>query len=165
MSSTDRIKAGLLSIISHVLQPTDYHAMYPARVVLQTEGGLLEVVPDDPRLVGITNVPIRYGIPCVTAKIRPGSRVLIQFENGNPKCPVATVWDSASVEHVIIAPDKTYLGGNSDDAWPIARVGDMVECYLTVAEVLAAVAPGATPPAVLKLPGMIQTGATKGFSA
>lgn len=165
MNSSDRIKEGLLRIVSHVLRPTDYHAMYPARVVSQTDGGLLEVVPDDPRLKGMNNVPIRYGIPCVTATIRKGSRVLIQFENGNPKTPVATLWDAASVEKIIVAPDKLYIGTGGGDAWPIARMGDMVECYLTVSEIAAALAPGATPPAVIKLPGMIQTGATKGFSS
>lgn len=129
MNSSDRIKDSLIKLVTHILKPTDYHALYPARVVAQTPEGLLDVVPDDTRLAGITNVPIRYGIPCVAAKVRKDSRVLIGFEGGNPKKPVATLWDVASVEHIIIAPDKVYLGGNAN-AQPIARLGDAVECLM-----------------------------------
>lgn len=164
MSSSDRIKDSLLRIVSHVLRPTDYHAMYPARVVSQTSEGLLEVQPEDARLKGMGNIPIRYGIPCVNARIRKGSRVMIEFENGNPNAPVATVWDTASVEKLVVAPDKLFIGTDGGDAWPIARMGDMVECYLTVPEVAKAVLVP-NPTGVIKLPGMITSGATKGHSA
>jgi hypothetical protein len=142
--------------------------MYPARVVLQNADGLLEVVPDDTRLPGITNVPIRYGIPCVSAKIRAGSRVLIGFENGNPKAPVATVWDTASVESIVVAPDKTYIGGDSDEAHPIARVGDMVECLMPPLCPVTGTVGGAPFVGMITIVdvvmGTITSGASKGFS-
>ena len=126
---SDRVKSGLRKVIEHFLRPTDYHALYPGKVAAQNADGNLDIVPDDSRLPGLQDVPLRYGIPCVTAKIREGSRVLVGFENGNPKAPVATVWDTASIEHIIIAPDKVYLGGNGN-AQPVARLGDAVECLM-----------------------------------
>lgn len=165
MSASDRIKGRLLDIIQHVLKPTDYHALYPARVVSQTPGGLLEVIPDDTRLSGMT-VPIRYGIPCVTAKIRKDSRVLIGFEGGNPKKPVATLWDAADIEQIIIAPDKLFIGSDGGNAWPIARQGDYIECLLPPVMPVAGTLSGAPFSGVLTIidpvVGVISSGAAKG---
>ena len=127
---SDRIKNGLMSIVRHMLKPTDYHAMYEAKVLSQNSSGNLDLQPSDTRLPAMTDVPIRYGIPGISAAVRAGSYVMVQFEGGNPSRPVATVWNSASVEYVVIGADKTYIGANDSDAYPIARVGDIVECLM-----------------------------------
>lgn len=105
------------SIVTRVLgERLDFLALYPARVVVQNLNGTLDVQPDDARLPSMQSVPIRYGVPGVTAKVAAGGRVLIGFENGDPSRPVATLWDSASTTiqfHGRLAP--------------IGRVGDRVQ--------------------------------------
>ena len=165
---SDRVKNGLQKVIQCFLRPTDYHALYPAKVVSQNAAGNLDVTPDDARLPGMQDVPVRYGIPCVSATIREGSRVLIGFENGNPKHPIATVWDTASVEYIIVAPDKVYLGGNGGDAQPIARLGDAVECLMPPVVPVVGTLSGAPFSGVLTIVdpivGIISSSGSKGYS-
>lgn len=163
---SDRVKRGLISLVQHLLRPTDYHAMYPARVESQNDAGNLDLVPDDSRLPGMTNVPIRYGIPGVTASVKTGSRVMIQFEGGDPSKPVATVWDASAVEYLIVGADKTYIGEKSDDARPIAREGDTVMSFLPPVMPIAGTLSGAPFVGVLTitqpLVGIITSGASMG---
>lgn len=166
--SSDRVKRGLVKLVQHLLRPTDYHAMYPARVESQNDEGNLDVVPDDSRLPGMTNVPIRYGIPGVTASVKTGSRVIIQFEGGNPQKPVATVWDASAVEYLIVGAEQTYIGEKSNDAKPIAREGDTVMSFLPPKMPIAGTLSGAPFVGLLTvaqpLLGIITSGASMGYA-
>lgn len=126
-------KAWFLALVESVVRRTDYHALYPAKIVAQTADGLLELQPDDPRFPGMTGVPIRPGIPGVSVKVDSGKRVLVGFEGGDPRRPVATLWEADSVKELVITgtvkvtvncPDVR-LG--DDSGAPIARLGDIVE--------------------------------------
>src|SRR5947199_8556008 len=75
----------------------DYLASYPATAVTQNGDGTLEIQPDDSRLPSLSSVPIRYGVPGVSAQIANGGRVLLAFAGGDPAKPIATVWESSSV--------------------------------------------------------------------
>ena len=94
-------------------QRLDFLAAYPARAVLQNADGTLELVPDDSRLPTYKKVPIRYGVPGVTATIAAGARVLLEFAGGDPRKPIATVWESASVTAITFAGTTVNLGGPS----------------------------------------------------
>lgn len=87
----------LTSIIESVLSKTDYHALYPCRVVQQNGDGTLDLKPDSRRLSGLSHVPIRLGLPGATVKVDSGARVLLGFENGDPATPVATLWESPAL--------------------------------------------------------------------
>ena len=93
MNTIDLIRA----IVSRVLgDRLDYLALYPARVVVQNDDGTLDLQPDDARLPAMQRVPIRYGVPGVTATAAPGSNVLVGFEAGDPARPVAMLWEVSS---------------------------------------------------------------------
>jgi len=118
--SADRLKAVLEAIVTRVLQRVDYLAMYPSTVILQNADGSLELKPDNPKLAGMSKVPIRYGVPGVRAEVPAGARVAIEFEDGDPSKPIATVWDPDSGVTTLIFDDGTA---------PIARMGDIVNVF------------------------------------
>lgn len=153
-------KAWFLALVESALRRTDYHALYPARIVAQDAAGLLELVPDDSRIPGMTGVPIRPGIPGVSVKVAPGARVCVGFEGGNPSRPVATIWEASAVKELRITgtakitidcPD-VHLG--SDGGAPIARLGDVVEVlFPNIAAVSGTVG---VPPATQPFAGIVQ---------
>lgn len=156
-------KAWLLAIVEAALERTDYHAEYVARVVAQGSNGLLSVVPDDKRIPPMVDVPIRYGVPGISAKVESGARVLIGFEGGDRRRPIATVWESAALTElritsttkvVLTCPDVSI--GDEDGA-PLARVGDSVDIVFDAAAIPPAIANGG----ILQAVGVISSGATK----
>ncbi len=128
----DRITAAWQRFVESVIGPRiDYLASYPSRVVAQASDGSLEVVPDSPRVPGMVGVPIRYGIPGVTAKVAAGARVNVAFDGGDPASPVATMWEpdglleinvTASTKITVNAPSVILGTGER----PVACVGDPV---------------------------------------
>lgn len=117
----DRVKQGLLSLVSSAVSPTDFHALYPSRVVAQNADGTLELRPDSSRMPDMSGVPIRFGLPGTAAKVAAGARVLLGFENGDQQRPYAGAWDAA-------APTELRLGGT--DASQAAVHGDELKAQL-----------------------------------
>jgi hypothetical protein len=101
-------------IEAHTGNRIDYSRMYPARVLAQSGDGSLELLADNPKVrgTGVTQVPIRHGLPGVTVKVNPGARVLLFFEGGDPKEPAAALWpDGSSCSEIAIkAPTVTIDG-------------------------------------------------------
>lgn len=157
-------KSWLLAIVESALERTDYHASYVARVVSQDDAGLLSVVPDNKRLPAMVGVPIRYGVPGISAKVESGARVLIGFEGGDRRFPIATVWESAAMTELrITATTKVVLTcpdvslGDEDGA-PLARVGDPVDVVFDVSAIPTAIASGT---GILVAVGVISSGAQR----
>jgi hypothetical protein len=103
LSRTAREVAAVIE--SQVGNRLDYSRLYTAKVIKQAFDGALEVLADDPKVRGngITRVPIRHGVPGMSVKVANGSRVMIFFENGDPKAPAAALWpDGSSVREVVI---------------------------------------------------------------
>lgn len=115
----DDAATALEGLVRHLTAHVDYFGQYAARVVSQNVDGTLELEPDDARLPGFSNVPIRYGVPGVEASLAPGARVFVAFEAGNPAKPVATVWESSSLVSLRVAGSVI----------PVARIGDTAGPY------------------------------------
>lgn len=75
----------------------DYLGAYPCVAVTQNGDGTLELQPDDARLPPLSSVPIRYGVPGVSATVANGGRVMVEFAGADPAKPFASVWESASI--------------------------------------------------------------------
>ena len=84
------------------------------------------MLPDNAALkgTGLTNVPIRTGIPGAKATVAPGAKCLLGFEEGDPQKPYVALWG----ENVVIS--LAFANG----VLPIARQGDSV--------IVAGVTPG-----------------------
>lgn len=90
------------AVIRRALRRVDYLALYPSRVVSQSASGLLDLVPDDPRVPSCGGVPIRGALPGVTVTVPAGARVLLGYEGGEPSRPVATLWDAATATRLTV---------------------------------------------------------------
>jgi hypothetical protein len=108
-----------------------YHKHYPCSVQGQ-DGMTLDLLPDDEAIRGpggLQGVPIRHGLPGVSVMVKPGARVLLGFEAGDPRKPYASLWESdpGVVLAVMLPGDKR----------PIARKGDSVLVFINPAVPIA----------------------------
>lgn len=110
----------LRSFIRAVTRDTLYLRNYVAVVQRQHSNLSLDLLPDDERVrgTGLSQVPIRHGLPGVEVRVVVGSRVLLGFEDGDPRKPYAHLWDPSAIEEI------RFDGG----AASVARVGDIVVC-------------------------------------
>jgi hypothetical protein len=131
--SADRGIFGLIrDVVRHAIAPLDFYATYHGRVVSQAADGTLEVEPDDGRLPGMTGLPIRHGIPGVSVKVAPETKVDITFENGDRRRPIVSGFEKDSLlEIVVTATTKVTVNcptiSLGEDGLPAARQGDTVE--------------------------------------
>lgn len=139
----DRIKAGLAAFVRAQFPRLDHFAAYWSRVVSQNGDGTLELIPDDPRIPGRSNVPIRYGVPGVKATVSPGARVLLEFAGGDPSKPFATVWESAAVTEIVVA-SGTKGAARVDDTAKAATA--MATWMAAVETAINGIAPGSISP-------------------
>jgi hypothetical protein len=110
-----RLFDGLRRWLRKATARMDTLALYPARVVSQNADGTLEVKPDSDRLPGLSRVRIKAGLPGVLVRVASGARVVIAFEEGDPRLPVATLWEDAKLTDLRIGGERG-----------VARVADSV---------------------------------------
>jgi hypothetical protein len=109
----DRLKAALAAFVRSVTSRLDYLALYSCKVLSQNGDGTLELQPDDARLPGLSKVPIRIGVPGVDVKVTPGAKVLLGFAGGDPRQPIAALFDKDSLKEITVtsATKVTITGG------------------------------------------------------
>jgi hypothetical protein len=112
----DRVKAGLVKLVLGLVARTDYHALYPAKVVAQNADLTLELQPETAKLPALSKVPIAVGIPGAKVKMAAGAQVLLGFEGGDPKRPKAMLWGESTIVEL------TLNGGTRN----VAHVGSTV---------------------------------------
>lgn len=101
--SNERLRRALTNVINGI-KPLDYYAFYSAVTIGDTDGDTVDIRPNDTRFPreGLTEVPIKWGIPGVKAKVASGTRCYFGFEGGNPTLPVVTGWDWSSTSAIEI---------------------------------------------------------------
>lgn len=106
----------LKAIIRWVMRDVKYHKHYVATVQRQL-GDAVDLLPDDPEIrgTGLSNVPIMYGLPGVSATVAPGTKMTLFFENGDPTKPRAAMWEGG---HITLSFNNGVL--------PVCRVSDTV---------------------------------------
>jgi hypothetical protein len=119
----DRLKEAFAKLVREIMSKVDYYALYPSKVVKQDANGNLELQPEDSRIAAPTGVPIRLGIPGAKVEVQPGGRVLLGFENGDPRFPVALLWGAATVQKFELNANEIILNGGTHK---VARDGDAV---------------------------------------
>lgn len=107
----------LARFIRFVMRDTTYLGQYVAEVHGQDADGLLSLLCDDPKFKGegINGVRIKVGIPGFKVKVPNGARVLLGWENGDPKKPYAALFDPNSVTEIQFA----------DGTQAVSRQGDL----------------------------------------
>lgn len=144
----------LQTLIRRALSKVDYYKAHGARVVSQSsDKHHVDLIPDDPNLPHMQDVPIRHGFPGVKFTIRSGARVRVWFDDGDPAKPFVGLWDAGDVE------DVAFAGGTSK----VALVGSPVLIVIgaaAVAQIAKAVAAPTGAPSIT-VAGHILAGAAK----
>jgi hypothetical protein len=128
----DRMKGPLLAIVTAIVRRfTDPLAWYPGSVVRTEAGGQLEVKLDGDLMPTITGVQLRSGLAGRGQKLVDGARVLLFYEGGDMRRPVALPFDPAALdEETITARTKvafdTPLVSLDPQGRDSARLGDLV---------------------------------------
>ena len=153
--NSDRLKGSLEAFVRIVLTRIDALAWYPAKVVTQHADQTLDVKPDEKRLPSMSHVPLRYALPGLSVKVQGGARVLVGFEGGDLRHPIATLWEGEGLQEI------AFDGGTQ----PVARVGDTVSLSIPPGTSLTGLLSGqpftGTFMAPVQLTGTILTGNTK----
>lgn len=112
MPAWDRVKQAFFSAVRASAPRAAYTGFYRGVVVSQT-GQTVDVKLDDPRLPGMSALPIQVGLPAATVEVAAGARMLLAFENGDPAKPVALLWEGAQARRISLPADLLELGGES----------------------------------------------------
>lgn len=93
----------------------DQLAFYRAEVkACASDGSTVDLQPEDSRIKGHQQVPVRTGVPGLVAVVQPGAIVHLGWIGGDPSKPVAVpIWESATTTKLVLAATTVYLGAES----------------------------------------------------
>jgi hypothetical protein len=118
------------SLVRHFIgDRVDRLALYAATVIGQNADGTLELQADNPRIGSPSSVPIRWGIPGLTATVPAGARCYLTFAEGDPTKPIVVAWEAGTALGIVLA------GGSHG----VARTTDAVGAATAMATWIAAV--------------------------
>jgi hypothetical protein len=93
MPVMDRLKEAFRSLSRSTARPP-YAGPSRAKLVQQAANlRRVDVVPDTSDLPPMANIPLKVGIPGLDITLPNGELVQVQFEDGRPDRPFATLWD------------------------------------------------------------------------
>lgn len=152
----DRLKGALVAFIETLVRRrTDYLGHFWGTVVRTDAGGRVEVKLDNEARPPVTAVVLRAGIPGVELKVEDGCRVLVSWEGGDPRRPIARPWDEAGLKEVrVSASVKATINAPSvvldeDTGRKVARLGDLVSVGGPTTLISLVPLPGNVAPGVL----------------
>jgi hypothetical protein len=158
MPDLDRLFGALTRLVNAVVCRVDYYAVRRAKVISQASNGNLEVVLDGSVAPMDVQVPVR-GLPGVAVKVAKGARVLITYEDGDPRQPIATLFEPSSLtELTVTASTKVTVNAPdvrlADGTGRVVRDGDIVLVPTAgtpgpITLVAAMVTPPVLPPGIL----------------
>lgn len=119
-------------------QPPDLMrlGLYRSTVVsCAADGSACDVQPEDSRIAGAKNVPVRVGVPGLTAIVRQGAIVLLGWERGDPSRPYCVpAWEpGAPVTKLAFSANTIELAGNSSAAILDTLLADLSAALGTIA--------------------------------
>ena len=94
MGVMDRLTERLFSVARAALAGSDYVGTFRAKL-LKGHPNLrrVDVQPDSPDLPPLTNIPLKVGVPGIEVTLPSGHIIQVQWEDGRPDRPFATLWD------------------------------------------------------------------------
>jgi hypothetical protein len=119
----DRLLGPLRSLIRGATARVDYYALYSAVVNVDKGDETCDLTPEDSRLPSMQSIPKLYGVPGLTSTLKPGAKVLLCFQNGDPGRPAIVLFGSSVPAKVSAQGDAVNLAGDPGAA-AVGRVGD-----------------------------------------
>jgi len=103
----DLLVAGLRALVREELRPTAWHPQLSGQVVQQRADGTLDVLLDDRRLPPLTSVRYAVPVPGAQLSVPAGARVALAFAGGDPRYPVAQLYEPGSASRAAARVDDT----------------------------------------------------------
>lgn len=140
----DRTSQGAAAFVASLSPRRLYLAQYPGVVVAQGGPDSFDFQPDDPRVPGVSGVPLRLPAPGFTVTVDPAQRprALLAFAGGDPSKPELHLWERGGLQQLAVAATGSISmdapAVNLGDATAaVGRVGDAVGVPLTAAALIA----------------------------
>ncbi len=130
-AAADPLRAALDVLVRQATKHFDFYAIRAGKVVSQNGDGTLEIKLDDADMPGMSKVPIAYGVPGISAKVKKGARVHVSFADGSPTKPRAVVIDSAEVIELQVNTGMVKVAGASDFVALAQKVDTAVQNIIT----------------------------------
>jgi hypothetical protein len=96
--------------IKRITGDSQYKAPLAAQVVRQNADGSVELKVFSDKIPHMSKVPLRLGLPGCNVTVQGGIRGVVEFEDGDPRKPVFTSWESGQADKV----DLIELGDADD---------------------------------------------------
>jgi hypothetical protein len=135
-----RFIRSIQTIVRETFPNYEFLAKYRYRVVKMSGDRVdLQAVSKDLGLPDMLPVQIWPGLAGASANLTPGAIVLVEFIEGNPTMPIVSHFEPEGgggfrpVHSFVDASERVFLGTsqtNEEGVWPVARVGDVVECLM-----------------------------------
>lgn len=110
----DAFRSALDGLVRQATKHIDFFAVRSGKVVAQNANGTLEIKLDDADMPGMSKIPIAYGVPGISAKVKPGAKVHVQWADGSPTKPRAVVIDPADIIELQANTGMVKVSGASD---------------------------------------------------
>lgn len=116
MAANERgIRESIGKMVRQEIAGIDYFTLYDAKIVSQSaDNTTVDLQPGDPRLPGMSKVPLRLGIPGATVQVTPGGFIRLGWDRGNPSMPYAALWQGGeSPIKIVLKAATVFLGDES----------------------------------------------------
>lgn len=122
-ATMDRAKAALLAMVGPAPASVDYRGIYRAKLITQSSNDQkCGVLPEDPRLPPMENVPLRHGIPGVRVLVQPGAHLQVGWENGRGDLPYVALWDTdANAVRIVLPSKQVFIGDDEKKLNPLTN--------------------------------------------
>lgn len=110
----DAFRSALDGLVRQATKHIDFYAVRSGKVVAQNGDGTLEIKLDDADMPGMSKIPIAYGVPGISAKVKSGAKVHVQWADGSPTKPRAVVIDPADILELQVNSAMVKVAGAGD---------------------------------------------------
>lgn len=87
------IRGDIDGMIQQGMNGVDYFGLYECKVVTQSADlSTVDITPSNAKFAGLQRVPLRLGLPGVTAQFASGAKVLLGWQGGDPSLPYACLF-------------------------------------------------------------------------
>lgn len=100
----DRTAQGAAAFVAALNPRRLYHVQYPGTVVAQGGPDSFDFQPDDPRVPGVSGVPMKLPAPGFTVTVDPSQkpRALLAFAGADPQRPELHLWERPGLSKLVV---------------------------------------------------------------
>jgi hypothetical protein len=138
------IRGDIDGMVRNGMNGVDYFGLYECKVVTQSADlTTVDIQPSVAKFAGLQRVPLRLGLPGVTAQFAPGAKVLLGWQGGDPSLPYAALFQGGETLLALT------VGSGADN---VATKADITALIASIAGLTYLPGPGTATPVTLTVP-------------